>query len=122
MPSTARAGTTAQAKSSRVMLKFLQLMRRLLQTIDLGVNVLERLRVGGSEKFTACFRGDFLQRVFVDIDLRHRKPFVAECVGHRNRSFAAHPGGDCVNLDAHRLRGLRCCFRDDFAGVVLAVG
>ena len=105
-----------------MVLEFLELVRGLLQPVDLGVDVLERVGVGRAEEFPAGFVGNFLEHAFVDIDLGHHQLLVAIGVRDGHRRIAPHAGADGINFHAKGLRGLGRGVGRDLAHVVFAVG
>src|SRR5215472_5606563 len=105
-----------------MILELLHLMRGFLQPVDLGVYVLERVRISRAEELSTCGVGDLFQRLLIDVDLRHREALIAKGIGHRHRSFAPNAGSDSINLHAERLCGLRRRAGRDFAHVIFTVG
>ena len=71
-----------------------------LELVDLLVDVLERIVVGGAEELAAADVGDFLQRVVVDIDRDGGVDDAAEDVAHGKFGHVGRARADGVNLDA----------------------
>src|SRR4029079_3499055 len=94
-----------------------RLYRGFLQLIDLTVNRIERLGIGGSKILAACHRSDFLQRVLIDVDLR---PLNLALAGkwslNWNRRPATRTDADRVDFHAHRLGQLGSLGRIEVAG------
>src|SRR5262252_9394204 len=105
-----------------MILELLHLMRGFLQPVDLGVYVLERVRISRAEELSTCGVGDLFQRLLIDVDLSHREALITKGIGHRHRSFAPDTGSDGINLHTKRLRGLRRRLGRDFAHIVFTVG
>src|SRR5439155_21004926 len=95
---------------------------RLLGAVDLGVDVVEALRVGGPEVAAVRHLRDFLERLLVDVDRYRAVDLVAEHVLHRKRREAARAGTDGVDLDAEGGGGLGGGLGRDAPRVLLPVG
>ena len=93
----------------------------LLQTVDLGIDFLQRFAVRGPKILPAGEGGYLPQRAFVDRHLHAPNYLPAVMRPHGNRGRAAAAGADGVNLDSQRFGNLGRFQRLRQARVVAAV-
>lgn len=94
---------------------------RLFEFVNLGIDGLETLVVGGSEILTACHLGDVAQERLIDLDL-HILHLHAEWRLYGDLGSADGSDANGVDTDAESLRELGSLFWRYGSAVVHAVG
>ena len=94
----------------------------LLHLIDLVVNCLQLIVIGGTEILSICFLRDFGQNLLVDLDLHRHETGLPPRIDCRigSRTFTSH--ADRVDPDSKCFGNIRRRQWSDLAAVVHPIG